>query len=183
VVSAEQLAAAQNGDQDALVAILRAIEHDLYKTAYYMLGNEQDARDATQDALIRICRNITKYETKATFRTWTKTIVTNLCIDQIRRRKEAVSIEASELIVRLPEQQQVEHQVMLHQMKRDVAAAVNQLDEQYRAVIVLRYVNQCSYEEISETLGLPLNTVKSNLFRAKTKLQRLLKDYEKGGGF
>ncbi len=183
MVSAELIAAAQNGDRDAMVSILRTLENDLYKTALYMLGNEHDARDATQDTLLRICRNIHKYETKASFRTWAQTIVTNLCIDHLRRRKEETSLDGSELVVRAPEQQQVERQVLRQQMERDVSAAIAKLDEPYRSVIVLRYVNQLSYEEICETLGLPIGTVKSHLFRAKTRLQRLLRDYEKGGGY
>ena len=179
MVSPEQILAAQNGNQQALTDLLRAVEKDAYKTAYYLLGNEQDARDTTQEALIRVCRNLHKYETKAMFRTWVQKIVTNLCIDLIRKRKEQVSIDQADLVLQAPDR--VEGQVIQRETEQNVAAAMQQLGEPYRSVVILRYVNQFSYEEIAETLNLPINTVKSHLFRAKTQLQRLLKDYAKGG--
>ncbi len=179
MVSEELILAAQNGDREALVDILRAVERDIYKTAYYMLSNEQDARDATQDTLMRICRNINMYETKALFKTWVNRIVTNICIDYIRKRKDAVSLDNSELVIKASDD--VEQQVMKDESKRDVAAAIQKLEEPYRSIVLLRYVNQYSYDEIVDTLDLPLNTVKSYLFRAKSQLQKYLKEYAKGG--
>ncbi len=179
MVSVELIVAAQNGEQEALVSILRAVEPNAYKTAVYLLGNRQDALDATQETLIRISRSIYQYENRALFHTWVHRIVTNLCYDHLRRRQEQVSIDSSELV--LSTNEQVEDQVLKAVLVDDVQRAIYALQEPYRSIVVLRYVHQLSYEEVAETTELPLNTVKSHLFRAKTKLQQLLSDYKKGG--
>lgn len=79
---------AQSGHQEALIQLLREIETPLYRTAYYMLGNEQDALDMTQEALIKIYRHIKQFKQQAQFKTWAQRIVTNLCIDLCRQRKQ-----------------------------------------------------------------------------------------------
>jgi RNA polymerase sigma-70 factor (ECF subfamily) len=98
VVSIETIKAAQAGDREALIALLRDIESHVYRTAYYILGNEQDAMDASQEALIRIYTKITSYEEKALFKTWVQRIVTNICIDKFRRTKPSVSIDEHEMV-------------------------------------------------------------------------------------
>ena len=171
--------AAQEGDRDALITLLREIEHHVYKTAYYILNNEQDALDAAQEALIRIYTKIGSYEEKAQFKTWVQRIVTNICIDKFRRNKPTVSIEEHEMV--FEGHDDVEHEVMRAYTSKDVREAINQLPEHHRTVIVLRYIQDLSYNEIADCLDLPLNTVKSYLFRARQQLQNLLADYEKGG--
>lgn len=179
MVAAELVRAAQSGDRDALITLLREIETHVYRTAYYILGNEQDALDATQEALIRIYTKINSYEEKALFKTWVGRIVTNICIDKFRKKKPTVSIEESE--PHLTYHQDVEEEVMTMYLAQEVRDAIDQLPEHHRAVIVLRYLQDFSYNEIAETLCLPLNTVKSYLFRARQQLQGLLREYQKGG--
>lgn len=171
--------AAQTGDRDALITLLREIENDVYRTAYYILNNEQDAHDAAQEALIRIYTKINSYEEKAQFKTWVQRIVRNICIDKFRRNKPTVSIDEHELVFESKES--VEREVMSGYIAQDIREAIEQLPEQHRTVIVLRYLQDFSYNEIADCLNLPLNTVKSYLFRARQQLQQLLQDYQKGG--
>ncbi|WP_126427777.1 RNA polymerase sigma factor [Brevibacillus marinus] len=170
---------AQAGDREALVELLRSIENSVYRSAYYMLGNEQDALDASQEALIRIYQKIHLFQEKAKFTTWVQRIVSNICMDRFRSQKEAISLDEHELV--LADRNSVEEAVMLTSLSHDVQDAISKLPKQYRVVIVLRYLQDFSYQEIAETLDLPLNTVKSYLFRARQQLQELLHDYEKGG--
>ncbi|MHA6483696.1 RNA polymerase sigma factor [Paenibacillus sp. strain BS8-2] len=171
--------AAQSGDRDALITLLREIENHVYRTAYYILNNEQDAMDASQEALIRIYTKIGSYEEKAQFKTWIQRIVTNICIDKFRRNKPTISIDEHELVFR--EKQNVEEEVLSAYALKDIQSAIEQLPENHRSVVVLRYLQDFSYNEIAESLDLPLNTVKSYLFRARQQLQNLLHDYQKGG--
>lgn len=171
--------AAQSGDRDALITLLRDIEEHVYKTAYYILNNEHDALDAAQEALIRIYTKINSYEEKAQFKTWVQRIVTNICIDKFRRTKPTVSIDEHEMV--FEGRENVEHEVMLTYVSKDVQEAISQLSEHHRTVIVLRYLQELSYNEIADCLDLPLNTVKSYLFRARQQLQHLLQEYQKGG--
>jgi len=179
VVATELIQAAQAGDRDALVTLLREIESHVYRTAYYILGNEQDALDAAQEALIRVYTKIGSYQEKAQFKTWVQRIVTNICIDKFRRTKPSVSIEEHEMIFR--SDNNVEDEVISTYVAKDIQEAIERLPEHHRTVVVLRYLQDFSYNEIAETLDLPINTVKSYLFRARHQLQHLLQDYQKGG--
>ena len=179
VVDAELIRTAQSGDRDALVKLLREIESHVYRTAYYILGNEQDAMDAAQEALIRIYTKINSYEEKALFKTWVQRIVTNICIDKFRRKKPTVSIEEHDM--NFSNDQNVEDEIVLTDIAKDIREAIDQLPEHHRAVVILRYMEDFSYKEIADSLDLPLNTVKSYLFRARQQLQHLLHEYEKGG--
>jgi RNA polymerase sigma factor (sigma-70 family) len=177
VVAPELIKAAQSGDRDALITLLREIENHVYRTAYYILGNEQDALDAAQEALIRIYTKINSYEEKAQFKTWVQRIVTNLCIDKFRKSKPTVSIEQYDL--NFTENKTVEDEVMSAYVAQDIKEAIDKLPEHHRSVVVLRYLQDFSYNEIAESLDLPINTVKSYLFRARQQLQVILKDYNK----
>lgn len=179
MVEPGMIKAAQSGDREALITLLREIETHVYRTAYYILNNEQDAMDAAQEALIRIYTKINSYEEKAQFKTWVQRIVTNICIDKFRRTKPTVSIDEHELVFR--EKQDVEDQVMASYTFQDIRHAIDQLPEHHRTVVVLRYLQDFSYNEIADSLDLPLNTVKSYLFRARQQLQALLHEYQKGG--
>lgn len=179
MVEPELINRAQAGDRDALVALLREIEHQVYRTAYYLLGNEQDALDASQEALIRIYTKIHTYEEKAQFRTWVQRIVTNICIDKFRRSRPSVSIEEHELVFEARDS--IETEVMSSFDSEEIREAIGKLPEHHRTVVVLRYLQDFSYNEIAESLNLPLNTVKSYLFRARQQLQSLLRDFQKGG--
>jgi RNA polymerase sigma-70 factor (ECF subfamily) len=178
VVAPELIKAAQAGDRDALLTLLREIETHVYRTAFYVLGNEQDAMDAAQEALIRIYTKINSYEEKAQFKTWVQRIVTNLCIDKFRRTKPTVSIEQHDMT--FASEKSVEDEVMTGYIAQDIKEAIDKLPEHHRSVVVLRYLQDFSYSEIAESLDLPLNTVKSYLFRARQQLQTLLREYQKG---
>ncbi|WP_202080710.1 sigma-70 family RNA polymerase sigma factor [Caldalkalibacillus salinus] len=177
----EKILAAQNGDQEALISLLRDIETPLYRTAYYMLGNEQDALDATQEALIKVYKNIHSYQQKAKFTTWAQRIVTNVCIDKCRKKRESISIDEHEYVLNNQGTNHVEEALNRQLVREDVREAIGQLQENHRTVIVLRYMHDLSYKEIAETVDLPINTVKSYLFRARQQLQTLLQDVQKGG--
>lgn len=179
MVEQDLIRAAQTGDRDALITLLREIENHVYRTAFYILKNEQDAHDAAQEALIRIYTKIDSYEEKAQFKTWVQRIVTNICIDKLRKNKPVVSIEEHEMV--FEGRDNVEREVMSGYIIQDIREAIDQLPVHHRSVVVLRYLQDFSYNEIAESLNLPLNTVKSYLFRARQQLQHLLQDYQKGG--
>jgi RNA polymerase sigma factor (sigma-70 family) len=170
---------AQSGDREALIELLRCVESAIYRTAFYILGNEQDALDASQEALIRIYQKIHLFQEKSKFSTWVQRIVSNICLDKIRAKKETVSIDEHEMI--LPDRNNVEEEILRSSLSDDVHAAIAKLPDVYRTVVVLRYLQELSYQEIAESLEMPLNTVKSYLFRARQQLQDLLYDYQKGG--
>lgn len=177
MVAPDLIKAAQTGDRDALITLLREMENHVYRTAFYILGNEQDAMDTAQEALIRVYMKINSYEEKAQFKTWVQRIVTNLCIDKFRRSKPTVSIEQHDLS--FTDHKTIEDEVMSAYTALDIREAIDRLPEHHRSVVVLRYLQDFSYNEIAESLDLPINTVKSYLFRARRQLQTMLGDYKK----
>ena len=179
MVDPSLIKAAQSGDREALITLLRQIENHVYRTAYYILNNEQDALDASQETLIRVYTKIETYEEKAQFKTWVQRIVTNICIDKFRRTKPTVSIDEHDMV--FPERSNVEQEVLSGFAMEEIKLAIEQLPEHHRTVVILRYLQDFSYNEIAASLDLPLNTVKSYLFRARQQLQQLLQDYQKGG--
>lgn len=172
----ELVDAAQNGDHDALIQLLRSIESPLYRTAFYLLRNEQDALDVTQEALLKIYRNINAYEQKAQFMTWAQKIVSNLCIDQLRKRKPTVSVDEHEHLLNEYNDNHVEKTFEQSLLKKDVYHAIHKLPDHQREVVLLRYIHDYSYKEVAHILNMPINTVKSHLFRARTQLSKLLSD-------
>lgn len=181
VQEAELIRAAQAGDRQALIQLLKEVETPLYRTAFYMLKNEQDALDATQEALIKIYKNIHTFELKAKFLTWSQRIVTNVCIDKCRQYKESISVEEHEYVLNQFSSNHVEEEIEKNILASDLRKAINQLADKYRAVIIMRYIQDLSYKEIAEVLDLPLNTVKSYLFRARRQLQEILQAEKKSG--
>lgn len=178
---AELIRAAQAGDRQALIQLLKKVETPLYRTAFYMLKNEHDALDATQEALIKIYKNIHTFELKAKFLTWSQRIITNVCIDKCRQYKENVSVEEHEHVLNQFSSNDVEEIVEKKFLASDLHQAIEQLQDKYRAVIIMRYIQDLSYKEIAEVLDLPLNTVKSYLFRARRQLQEILQREKKDG--
>lgn len=179
VVDPRLIRDARAGNREAMIELLRQIETPVYRTAYYLLGNEHDALDVTQEALLRVFMKLHTYEEKAPFHTWVQRIVTNLCIDLYRRRHAYTALEA--LDGALPDASHVEDEVERRDLAADVKAAITRLPLHQRTVVILRYLQDLSYQEIADVLNLPLNTVKSHLFRARQQLQVWLRDHVKGG--
>ena len=176
MVSEEVIRLAKQGDRDAIVMILKTSENDIYQTAYYLTKNEADAKDLTQDSLLRIYQKFYTYQGQASIKVWAQRITTNLFLDKVRKKKaQLFSLDDQEAYQYIPEDgSSVEEQVEDHMKSLEVRDAVTKLPEQYKIVIVLRYLQDMSYKEISDILEIPENTVKTHLFRARKLLKDML---------
>ncbi len=169
---------AKAGDNQALILLLKSIEPTIYKTAFYFMGNEHDAKDVTQDALMKVYTKLHTFQEKAQFKTWVQRITTNLCMDYFRKRREEISIEGSELPLTLNEN--LEEDVETRLILEEVIIEINQLSPALRAVMILRHLHEFSYQEIANALDIPINTVKSHLHRGRDQLQAVM-NKRKGG--
>ncbi len=173
----EWIERAKTGDQTALKRVLQEVEAPLYRTALYLLGNEHDALDATQEALLRIYKRLATFKGNSRFETWAQRIVTNVCIDLLRMNKRAYYIKENiELI-----DPKAEARIQFSGFSSDLRGAIEKLSSLQRAVVIFRYVHDFTYAEIAEVLDLPLNTVKSHLFRARKQLRKYLSEYKESG--
>lgn len=167
---------AKAGDQAAMVELLQAVERPIYNTAFYYMKNEYDAKDIVQEAMIRIYTKIDTYQGQAQFKTWAQRITINLCKDHFTRQKKNLSIEGAEL--ELVAEDDIEQKITDKLVTKDVIEIMNRLPDSMRDVMILRYLQEFSYKEISDTLNIPLNTVKSYIFRGR---ERIYEEYYQGG--
>ncbi len=141
-----------------------------------MLKNDEDARDAAQDTLVKVLRNLHQYDPNRKFSTWVFGIARNTCIDEHRRRKRRVWDEPRDVVDDSPTPLQMAWQ---SERAERLGQALEQLPPMYREVLVLYHFEHLKYCEIAESLDLPMGTVMNRIFRARRKLRAI---YEDAGG-
>jgi len=174
---------AQKGNLEAFEELVRRYERKVYNIAYRLLGNEDDATEALQDTFLRAFRFIPKFGFKSSFYTWLYRIATNVSLTRLRRRKkksEIVSLDApvpesEDLKFDIPDTRQTPQEAFEQKRLREkLDKAVNQLPEEYRAVVVLRDLEGLSNEEVARILKLSVPAVKSRLHRGRLALRERL---------
>jgi len=141
----------------------------LYRTAWAILGNEADAADALQEATIRAYRAFGQLKGgEAAFPAWMRRILVNTCTQLLRKRMRIIPVERPEDLAEHPSTE------IDLPFDGDVWDAVRSLDERYRAVVVLRFLNDMQLDEIATALDIPLGTVKSRLHSALKQLRNHL---------
>jgi RNA polymerase sigma factor (sigma-70 family) len=154
--------------------VVREHSARVYRLAYRLSGNAQDAEDLTQDTFIRVFRSLADY-TPGTFEGWLHRITTNLFLDMVRRRQrirfDALPEDAERLPGTAPSPEQM--YVDTH-LDPQVQAALDALPPEFRAAVVLCDIEGLSYEEIARTLGIKLGTVRSRIHRGRVQLRESL---------
>ena len=173
---------AQRGDQEAFGALVTEHQRYVYNLALRVLKNEEEALDLTQETFVRAWTALPNFRGQAQFRTWLYRIVTNLCYNRLPGLRRSLNDLGDDIIAEIPETDLTfdnpARGVEARELRWYLHKAIDQLDENYRLLILLRYQNELSYEEIASTLNLPLGTVKTGLFRAKEQLRRALERYQ-----
>jgi RNA polymerase sigma-70 factor, ECF subfamily len=147
-------------------------QNRVYSLALYLLRDRAEAEDVCQEAYTKLWRHLDKVETPAA-KAWLLKVTRNLCLDRLRARQSFCDIDEHTTLIGGDEpQQSLAHE----QLQRWLSEAICQLKEPYKSLIVLRDMQQHSYEHIGQTLALNLNQVKSYLFRARRQLRDLLRD-------
>ena len=168
----------QSGDTDAFEALMVAYEKPVYNLALRMLGNAQDAEDVSQEAFLKAYRSLNSFRGDSKFSVWLYRIVSNLCLDLLRRRKRqdasSLSVEDEDgqsVQLDIPDEELSAERLLEKKLTRDaVRRGLQQLPEDARQILLLREIQGLSYEEIGRVLDLEAGTVKSRIFRARKKL-------------
>jgi len=164
------------GDQDAWAAIVRQNWRKVFNVAYKFVGRHEEAEDLTQDIFLKIFRSLGTFDRRANFQTWLISVSRNLCIDYYRSvRKERETIDRQVTAEEVgPVSRDVGPLAALEQ--RDLAAllrrALQALPDSLRLAVMMRDIQELSYQEIAERLGLPEGTVKSRINRGRKELAR-----------
>lgn len=171
--------AARLGDDGAFATLIDLYRSAAERVAQQILHTEEAAADAVQEAMIKAHRAMTRFQ-EGNFRSWFLRIVTNTCYDHLRRQRRRAAVSLDELteqagIDYLPTEEYVaedpESLVLQNEGMRCLLAAIDDLPEYHRNVVMLVDVQGYDYAEAAEMLGLPLGTVKSRLSRARSALR------------
>ena len=180
--AAAVLARARQGDSEAFRVLVERHSRSLFRLAFRMTGNEQDAEDVVQETFLRAYRQLDKYEARSSFSTWLYRIASNYSLDLIRMRKRheekrerGSKAEERDILqsipVNAPGPDRIAHS---NQVQERVNEALNELSDQERTAFVLRHFEGLSIDEIGEALGTGTNATKHSIFRAVQKLRRSL---------
>ena len=156
------------GDRQALTALIEAYQKPLYNAAYRILGNPDDAADATQAAFLKAFEHLRKYDPRYKFFSWIYRIALNESINQLKRNRKTQPVDESEAHSGPGPARNAE----ARDVSRRVQEGLMELSDDYRTALVLRHFSDCSYREIGEILQIPEKTVKSRLYTAR----QLMKD-------
>lgn len=167
------------GDQIAWEQIVRQHWRKVFNIAYKFTGKHDEAEDLTQDVFLKIFKSLDTFDRRANFQTWLVSVSRNLCIDHyrsVRKERETIDrdVDAGELS---PAAQTVspvaalEHRDRVELLKK----ALDQLAPTLRSAVLLRDIQELSYQEIADKLNLPEGTVKSRINRGRTELSRQIK--------
>lgn len=166
------LARLRSRDAAAFGKLVECYERPLFNVAYRMLGNVAEAADATQDVFLKAFEGMPSYDPKYRLFSWIYRIAVNESIDRLKRRRrvDVAAVDVAELPLASAERGPVET-VGDSQIHDAIQAALLDLQQDYRAVIVLRHFSECSYEQMAEILHIPEKTVKSRLYSARQALR------------
>ena len=173
----------RKGNVDAFEELIKDYKKSAYNIALRVMRNVEDAEDASQEALIKIFKNISSFNMNSTFKVWMYRIVVNTCLDFKRKKSlNAVSIDET---LDLGSGREVQREISDETSNPDalvdrnystqlVSDAINMLEDDFKTIIILRDIKGFTYEEISQILTCNLGTVKSRLSRARKRLKELL---------
>ena len=173
----------RKGNVDAFEELIKDYKKSAYNIALRVMRNVEDAEDASQEALIKIFKNISSFNMDSTFKVWMYRIVVNTCIDFKRRKSiNAVSIDET---IDLGSGREIQREISDESNNPDaliernystqlVNDAINMLEDDFKTIIILRDIKGFTYDEISEILACNLGAVKSRLSRGRKRLKELL---------
>ena len=165
---------ARDGDREAFGALVEQYRDNVYRLAYRMCGNAYDADEAAQEAFVAAWRALPNFRGDAKFSTWLYRLTTNAAIDVMRREKRHQTVGDGEMMELADDADSPQETVERTEQQETVQKALATLSEEYREVLLLRYMEELDYAEIAEVLQLPSGTVKSRINRAKAALKAAL---------
>jgi len=184
----EVVAIAQKGSEAAYRELISRYERPVFSLVFRMVRDRETAEDLSQETFIKVLNNLDRYSPEFKFSSWLFKIANNLTIDHLRRRRlETVSIEgapdavtsesakATSIMVVSGNESPLE-ELESRELGTAIEHAIGRLRPEYRACILLRHVEDRSYEEIAEIVKLPLGTVKTYIHRARHELRAALED-------
>lgn len=179
----EKIKRVKKGDQAAYSMIVDFYQDRIYQHCFRMLGNKHEAEDIAQEAFIRAYINIDSFDENRKFSTWLYRIATNLTIDRIRKRKpdyyldeEIKGAEGLTMYSQLSSNDPLpSEEVESSELNHYIHQEISELPPKYRSIIILRYLEEFSLQEIASILDIPIGTVKTRIHRGREALRKRLR--------
>ncbi|MBR0105009.1 MAG: sigma-70 family RNA polymerase sigma factor [Firmicutes bacterium] len=173
---------AKKGKMEAFESLVRLNETKIYNICLRMLGNKDDALDASQDTFIKAYKNISKFDERSKFSTWLYRIAVNTSLDMLRKNKSVKTVSMDDVkenslgaYEKMPSPEGNPESITLeNEGKAEVLSAMEKLSEEYKTALVLRDLQGLSYIEISRITDTSLGTVKSRIARGRRNLREIL---------
>lgn len=183
----------QGGDRAAFEVLFQRYHRRAYAVAFGVVKNKEDALDIVQDAFVKVHRHIGNFQGTSSFYTWLYRILMNLAIDHVRKPRHGKDVDYDDGVGRaatdvegdgsmLPKManSNPSKTAVRRELSAKIVAALDELPEYHRAVILMREVEGMSYEEMAQVLEVPKGTIMSRLFHARRKMQESLREYMDG---
>jgi RNA polymerase sigma-70 factor (ECF subfamily) len=168
---------ATNGDRRALDTLVERYSPRVNRLASHLMGDLEDARDAAQESLVKVCTRLKQFRGEAQFATWLHRLVVNTCRDRMafQRVRRAEPLDLDE---HMPSDDiDPSSLAVVTDLRRDLADALSRLSNDQRIAVVLRDSFGLSYKEISKVARMPVGTAKCYVHRARARLRALLEEY------
>lgn len=189
---AEHVRRAREGDRGSYGALVTHYQGRLYAAAVALVRNHEDARDLSQEAFVRAYRHLARFDLSRPFYPWIHRILRNLCLDHLQKHGPHRSVSYDELVEEshvafesrdghlssAPEDPR--ENIQREQMARHLRAGLDRLKPEFREILVMRHFDELSYQEIADSLEIPIGTVMSRLYHARRALAGEMKDLRHG---
>jgi len=166
--------ACQEGDRDAFRVLFETYQDRAYSIAYHFSGDESVAHDMTQQVFLKLFGSIGQFRFNSEFSTWLYRLVANVCMDEHRRRRRFIPWGSGTEIYNLVERSTGEDYARRRELGASIRRAITELKPKLRMVILLKYFEELSYEEMAQALGCSPGTIASRLNRGHQMLARKL---------
>jgi RNA polymerase sigma-70 factor (ECF subfamily) len=176
------VAASRNGDQDAFAMLVQRHQRRVFNLVFRMLQNYEEASEITQETFLAAWQGLPSFRGDARFSTWLYRIAYNCCLKQLEQRKRDRTLQVAMQAECMPElniEEQANAELEAHACQALVRKQLSTLPAKYRIVLILRHLQEMTYEEMAEILMLPIGTIKTHLFRARNLLKERLEAFER----
>jgi len=166
-----------SGQKDLFRLLVRRYERTIFGMGISFFRNREDASDFTQDVFLKVYRSLSRFEGRSRFSTWLYKIAYNTAVNEVNRKKEYKSLAEEDSNLLVSTNETPERILIRKASKQAILEALEGLPERYRLCVDMFFFYEQSYQEIEVITGIPVNTIKSHVFRAKKLLRDKLEAF------
>ena len=175
--------ASKNGDQDAFAQLVQRYQRRVFNLVYRMLQQYDEANEITQETFLAAWQGLPGFRGDARFSTWLHRIAYNCCLKQLEQRKRdkalQVALQAEQALESSDRDKCADTELDAHDRQALIREHLSHLPAKYRIVLILRHLQDMTYEEMAEILTMPIGTIKTHLFRARNLLKERLQSLDR----